>query len=151
MPGAGGPPLPFLPPGLGGDAGAGGGTVDGPISQLLESNFGILNQFRSNMEGFRVAENTQLLVQFRENILGIISHMEAMGGVMSQMPQLPVRCGALRGAARSTRGPLAGCSESPALAEGPLLQLLERRLLGVCSPCYSTPRPQLLHAGSMWT
>ena len=41
---------------------------------------------------FQVHENTQLLVQFRDNILAIINHMEAMGGVMGQMPQLPVRC-----------------------------------------------------------
>jgi hypothetical protein len=38
-----------------------------------------------------VHENTQLLVQFRDNILAIINHMEGMGGVMAQMPQLPVK------------------------------------------------------------
>lgn len=43
------------------------------------------------MAGFKVAENTQLLVTFRDNILAILSHMENMGGVMDQMPQLPVR------------------------------------------------------------
>lgn len=48
-------------------------------------------QFRSNMSDFKVHENTQLLVQFRDNILAIINAMEAMGGVMAQMPQLPVR------------------------------------------------------------
>ena len=45
------------------------------------------------MADFKVPENTQLLVQFRDNILAIINAMEAMGGVMAQMPQLPVRCG----------------------------------------------------------
>lgn len=39
----------------------------------------------------QVAENTQLLTTFRDNILTIITHMENMGGVMDQMPQLPVR------------------------------------------------------------
>lgn len=34
-----------------------------------------------------------LFLQFRDNILAIINAMEAMGGVMAQMPQLPVRCG----------------------------------------------------------
>ena len=43
------------------------------------------------MAEFKVPENTQLLVQFRDNILAIINAMEAMGGVMAQMPQLPVR------------------------------------------------------------
>lgn len=43
------------------------------------------------MSDFKVHENTQLLVQFRDNILAIINAMEAMGGVMAQMPQLPVR------------------------------------------------------------
>ena len=45
------------------------------------------------MAEFKVPENTQLLVQFRDNILAIINAMEAMGGVMAQMPQLPVRWG----------------------------------------------------------
>lgn len=66
-------------------------VIAGPIAQLLESNFTILNEFRSNMADFKVHENTQLLVQFRDNILAIINAMEAMGGVMAQMPQLPVR------------------------------------------------------------
>ncbi|KAI7836264.1 hypothetical protein COHA_009854 [Chlorella ohadii] len=62
-----------------------------PVPMLLESNLTILNEFRSNMADFKVHENTQLLVQFRDNILAIINAMEAMGGVMAQMPQLPVR------------------------------------------------------------
>lgn len=65
--------------------------IGGPIAQLLETNFAILNEFRGNMADFKVHENTQLLVQFRDNILAIINAMEAMGGVMAQMPQLPVR------------------------------------------------------------
>lgn len=47
--------------------------------------------FRSNMADFKVHENTQLLVQFRDNILAIINAMEAMSGVIAQMPQLHVR------------------------------------------------------------
>ncbi|GAB4823403.1 hypothetical protein N2152v2_010449 [Parachlorella kessleri] len=107
--GVGGPvpgtvPPPFLPPGSqppGSSGAPAAGTaaaspsesliVDGPIAQLLETNYGILNTFRANMSGFKVAENTQLLMEFRDNILSIISHMENMGGVMDQMPQLPVR------------------------------------------------------------
>eukprot|EP00887_Chlorella_sp_A99_P007494 scaffold2.g7494.t1 len=73
------------------DGAGAGSSIDGPVGQLLESNFAILNQFRSNMSTFKVQENTELLVQFRDNILAILSHMEGMGGVMAQMPQLPVR------------------------------------------------------------
>lgn len=78
--------LPPLPP----DS-AGGAIVEGPIAQLLDANFSILGQFRSNMGAFKVAENTQLLAAFRDNILAVINQMEAMGGVMAQMPPLPVR------------------------------------------------------------
>ena len=63
-----------------------------PACLLLLPALLLLLQFRSNMAEFRVPENTQLLLQFRDNILAIINAMEAMGGVMAQMPQLPVRC-----------------------------------------------------------
>jgi hypothetical protein len=66
-------------------------TIEGPIAHLLDANLAILNQFRSNMSAFKVHDNTQLLVQFRDNILNILHLMEAMGGVMAQLPQLPVR------------------------------------------------------------
>jgi len=66
-------------------------TVDGPVAYLLDANLSILNQFRTNMASFKVHENTQLLVQFRDNILQILHAMDAMGGVMSQLPPLPVR------------------------------------------------------------
>lgn len=66
-------------------------TVDGPIAYLLDANLSILNQFRTNMASFKVHENTQLLVQFRDNILQILHAMDSMGGVMAQLPQLPVR------------------------------------------------------------
>lgn len=66
-------------------------TIEGPIAHLLDSNLAILNQFRANMAAFKVQDNTRLLVQFRENIINILNLMESMGGVMSHMPQLPVR------------------------------------------------------------
>ena len=66
-------------------------TVDGPIAYLLDANLSILNQFRTNMASFKVHENTQLLVQFRDNILQILHAMDSLGGVMAQLPQLPVR------------------------------------------------------------
>ena len=65
--------------------------VDGPIAYLLDANLSILNQFRTNMASFKVHENTQLLVQFRDNILQILHAMDSMGGVMAQLPPLPVK------------------------------------------------------------
>ena len=40
-----------------------------------------------------MAENTALLKEFRDNIISILGRMDAMGGVMRQMPVLPVRAG----------------------------------------------------------
>lgn len=80
-----GPSAPSLP------REAGPNTIEGPISYLLDANLAILNHFRSNMTAFKVHENTQLLVQFRDNILQILQAMESMGGVMGEMPPLPIR------------------------------------------------------------
>lgn len=83
--------LPYNPSAAGGHSDGPPTVVEGPISHLLDANLAILNHFRSNMAAFKVHENTQLLVQFRENILQIIHAMETLGGVMSQMPPLPVK------------------------------------------------------------
>ena len=85
-PGAGG-----APPGASSMPNEGPNTIEGPISYLLDANLAILNHFRSNMTAFKVHENTQLLVQFRDNILQILQAMEYMGGVMAEMPPLPIR------------------------------------------------------------
>ena len=84
-------PPPFMPPAGVGPALEGPPTIEGPIAHLLDANLAILNHFRTNMATFKVHENTQLLVQFRDNVLQILHAMEAMGGVMAQMPALPVR------------------------------------------------------------
>ena len=61
------------------DHGAGTvGVVGGPLSQLLEQNYAILNQFKQNMEVYKVNENTELLVRFRDNILTVLNQMNAM-------------------------------------------------------------------------
>lgn len=67
------------------------GVVGGPIATLLDSNYAILNQLKINMQHCRVHENTELLMRYRDNILSILNHMNNMGGVMGQMPPLPVR------------------------------------------------------------
>ncbi|CAL5219211.1 g1002 [Coccomyxa viridis] len=88
------PVVPMAPPLVSqlDDHGAGTvGVVGGPLSQLLEQNYAILNQFKQNMEVYKVNENTELLVRFRDNILTVLNQMNAMQGVMQQMPPLPVR------------------------------------------------------------
>ena len=67
------------------------GAVGGLVAQLLEANLHILYQYKQNMHQFKVQENTELLVRFRDNILAVLNQMNSMDGVMSQMPQLPVR------------------------------------------------------------
>lgn len=67
------------------------GVVGGPIATLLDSNYAVLNQLKINMQQCRVHENTELLMRYRDNILSILNHMNNMGGVMGQMPPLPVR------------------------------------------------------------
>lgn len=67
------------------------GAVGGLVAQLLEQNLHILYQYKQNMHQFKVQENTELLVRFRDNILAVLNQMSSMDGVMSQMPQLPVR------------------------------------------------------------
>lgn len=43
------------------------------------------------MAGVQVDENTALLMSYRDNILSILNQMQSMGGVMADMPALPVR------------------------------------------------------------
>ncbi|KAK9805318.1 hypothetical protein WJX73_001608 [Symbiochloris irregularis] len=94
-------PLPHLPmyshsatpvaPGFDDHGSATVGAMGGPIAQLLEQNYAVLNQFKRNMAHCKVSENTDLLARFRDNILSILAQMSAMPGVMQQMPPLPVR------------------------------------------------------------
>ena len=75
------PVVPMAPPLVSqlDDHGAGTvGVVGGPLSQLLEQNYAILNQFKQNMEVYNVDENTKLLVRFRDNILTVLNQMNAM-------------------------------------------------------------------------
>ena len=67
------------------------GMVGGPMAHLLEQNYLILNQYKQNMQQYKVHENTDLLVRFRNNILTILNQMNSMSGLMQDMPPLPVR------------------------------------------------------------
>mmetsp|Transcript_21926 Transcript_21926/g.47860 ORF Transcript_21926/g.47860 Transcript_21926/m.47860 type:complete len:520 (-) Transcript_21926:1857-3416(-) len=61
------------------------------VQNLMEQNYAILNTFKANMQQCKVVENTDLLVRYRDNMMACLSHMSGMGGIMSQMPQLPVQ------------------------------------------------------------
>jgi Protein of unknown function (DUF3755) len=54
------------------------GGVGGPIATLLEQNYAILQQFKQNMSFYKVTENTDLLLHFRDNILEILNQMNSM-------------------------------------------------------------------------
>ena len=85
------PVVPMAPPLVSqlDDHGAGTvGVVGGPLSQLLEQNYAILNQFKQNMEVYKVNENTELLVRFRDNILTVLNQMNAMQVNISFLSQL---------------------------------------------------------------
>jgi hypothetical protein len=74
-----------------GDLSAASSTPESMLLRFLDANFAILQQFRLNMAAFNVQENTLLLVQFRDNIQVVMGMMETMGGVMAQLPPLPVK------------------------------------------------------------
>lgn len=50
------------------------------MGTLLEQNYLILNQYKQNMQQYKVNENTDLLVRFRDNIVTILSQMNNMSG-----------------------------------------------------------------------
>lgn len=81
--------------GAGGAAGGAEGAMDGgpggTVAQLLQNNFDIITNIRNNMHQFKVNENTELLVRMRDNTLRILASMKQSEGVMSQMPELPVK------------------------------------------------------------
>lgn len=85
-------PAPAMP--LDDHGSSGVGSIGGPIDALLDQNYAILNEFKANMAVYKVAENTTLLIRYRDNILAVLHHMQSMGGVMAEMPPLPVRLNA---------------------------------------------------------
>lgn len=51
---------------------------------LVDTNFSIEP---AALPLLQVNENTELLMQFRDNILGVLNHMTTMGGVMVRLWQ----------------------------------------------------------------
>lgn len=87
------PPMPmYTPPQLpiDNDDGISNDAIGGPTGHLLEHNAQVIGQIRANLAACKLQENTELLVQFRDNIYAILNGMTNMPGIMSQMPPLPV-------------------------------------------------------------
>jgi len=51
-------------PGVGEHGSGGAGAAGGPMAHLLEQNYLILNQYKQNMQQYKVHENTELLVRW---------------------------------------------------------------------------------------
>jgi hypothetical protein len=66
-------------------------AIGGPTGHLFEHNSQIIGQIRANLAACKLQENTELLVQFKDNIFAILNGMTNMPGIMSQMPPLPVK------------------------------------------------------------
>ncbi len=73
------------------DASSHGSGVPVALTQLMESNYSILAQFKANMAAFKVMENTELLMRYRDNLVAIQQQLSTIGGIMGQMPPLPVQ------------------------------------------------------------
>ncbi|KAH8974229.1 hypothetical protein BDL97_01G091000 [Sphagnum fallax] len=86
-------PMPMYtppPPPVDNDDGISNDAIGGPTGRLLEHNTQVIAQIRANLAACKLQENTELLVQFRDNIFAILNGMTIMPGIMSQMPPLPV-------------------------------------------------------------
>jgi len=66
-------------------------AIGGTTGKLLEQNSKVIVQIKANLSACQVQENTDLLVQLRDNITAILNGMMSMPGIMSQMPPLPVK------------------------------------------------------------
>ena len=74
----------------GADASAPGQRISSvALANLLEQNYALLNQFKSNMSQFKVIENTDLLVRFRDNLVSVVQSLN--NSSIINMPQLPVQ------------------------------------------------------------
>lgn len=73
------------------DAGNDAASIPTALTQLMEHNYHILSQFKSNMAQFKVVENTDLLTRYRDNLVAMQQQLSSIGGIMAQMPPLPVQ------------------------------------------------------------
>jgi hypothetical protein len=48
-------------------------AIGGPTGHLLEHNAQVIGQIRANLAACKLQENTELLVQFRDNIYAILN------------------------------------------------------------------------------
>lgn len=62
----------------------------GSVMHLLEQNAQAFNQIRTNISTYKFQDNIDLFYRTRDNIASILNDMQAMPGIMSQMPPLPI-------------------------------------------------------------
>ncbi|KAF5827587.1 hypothetical protein DUNSADRAFT_401 [Dunaliella salina] len=119
------------------------------ISSLVEQNYSILASFRANMAQAKVAENTELLLKYRDNIATALENMAAMPGVMSRMPALPVKP-SLEAASRllppmaTKPGPRPGHIPFGRCGMGPRCQCPQRLTSNTPPPATGMPSMQLM-------
>jgi hypothetical protein len=65
------------------------------VQRCMQDNIRIIARIRDNLVNGRLEDNFDLMVQFRSNVSAILTRMSQMGGVMSQMPAIPVRLNTL--------------------------------------------------------
>lgn len=61
------------------------------INQILLQNNNIISSIRENILKGSIESNYDLIAQFRNNIIQVLTCMSKMPGVMSQMPPIPVK------------------------------------------------------------
>lgn len=64
--------------------------ISGTTRRLLDENAQFFSHITANLATFKIQENIDLFCRTRNNISAIINDMNAMPGIMSQMPPLPV-------------------------------------------------------------
>ena len=69
----------------------GPGGVNSRSGELLNANVSLIGSIQDNMNNMKVADNVELLLQLRENIMMITEDMNNTPGMMSQMPPLPMQ------------------------------------------------------------
>jgi hypothetical protein len=69
------PPPMYTPPStpVDNDDGISNDAIGGPTGHLFEHNSQIIGQIRANLAACKLQENTELLVQFKDNIFAILN------------------------------------------------------------------------------
>ena len=67
------------------------GHVTGTTTELLDANVGLAHGIKASLGASALGDSATQLCTLRNNILAILHRMSTQGGIMTQMPPLPVR------------------------------------------------------------